>query len=1283
MNDDILPQAAKSLAEKKRRTRWHRAVSFMAAIVVFITTYALILPAITMERAATFSVGTIGANTAMKTVTWDTVQKKITSLSFNVNSTTKDWFYTLQHSPDGGVTWTPPNPTSTASGIKATADNQVIALDGASTLNNLTPDSVFRVYGYKGNKANESGYTAGLTIYDVLGAAKPGFSQWLDENYADFGGTTPTDMNGLYAAFELYYAQPVASLTQALRDGNSWLDATVTPAGSYTYHWQYKDENGVWQELTIAQTASVNASDLEAILNGGKTVRARIMQGETLVTISNPLVIDPRAQVRAAAITAINTQLGLATYNIGNAKTADLTISGNRFNKLFYYGNVNRDNSVPFRDAATYSDYLAETYLSGGIDAVRSVWNYYLYDLYDPSFDKDVMKHIIDYPEDYPEAGTYGDGTFNWPKDADRTASSPFHAAVAPAIVPLNYDFLENGVDYGNFVTDLDKSATAAAAGDLNSQRRYNIEITADAQAKVKAPVVLVFQIQTSWQMFDLAHANRLKTDLPVNGTNVGAAANNTAMANLYDIKQALLRLVDYMEENYPGNNLAMAITDVEHAGTFSMFNGTDVKGNPLYVTNDPEKLREGIIGWDTFGNCEHVHYGSLALQNAVNNLVSNLSGWKDFYGTSVGYGDIQKVGVILGGPTENSTGTSGYGITLPWGTFQSAKLNSVYGIRTNEGTPLNSDGLISWIDSSGNNTGASFKDGAGTSFTDKYIASNEDAMFSALLDIVQREMNTKGMEVTAEEKYVDNVVVRDTVTNEFFVNKAADITATILNKDGSVQSTKVISLEGAQVQRQSNGTVITTTADGLVITEKPDGTTDLQYNFGQVHNTKKAVLRFQVEARETYIGSNTVFTNVGTPKLDYEHHKMDGDGNLTGVVDSYDIGSMDTPQVNVPIRFNTVDGLTSNLIVGDSVNLSSLSEAIVQDAQDRVDNHPQTNGTLSYVWVLPNGSEVPAGSVTVIGGSIGDASFPDRSSVFNATTAGAYTGTLKVTFTPNAVDSANKNFSDAATKTAVNPLTKPGQVWINVIPPDAKTDFIVRKEWPNGPGDHLTVDFHLLANGTAVLDQHGQPVRYQLTAENDWVLRLTGLPMTRMENGTNVVVSYSVEEALIPEGFRVSYRKETQTETSYAAKAILSFTFAEDVKDDKTVTINYKYAGKEMRLVLGSNQHVKFNKNTSYSFEVPDLPLDANGNPSPISIVSVVSDDKKTLSSSSANTVKYVTGSVYVPVAIMTNERAFRLPDTGGTGTIPYTVAGVLLMAGAGLMYKKKLFRKGGRDSP
>ena len=45
----MLQRAAKLNIERKRRLRRHRVVSMLAAIVVFRTTYALILPAITME----------------------------------------------------------------------------------------------------------------------------------------------------------------------------------------------------------------------------------------------------------------------------------------------------------------------------------------------------------------------------------------------------------------------------------------------------------------------------------------------------------------------------------------------------------------------------------------------------------------------------------------------------------------------------------------------------------------------------------------------------------------------------------------------------------------------------------------------------------------------------------------------------------------------------------------------------------------------------------------------------------------------------------------------------------------------------------------------------------------------------------------------------------------------------------------------------------------------------------------------------------------------------------
>lgn len=49
MNFMYLPGNDKYKKNRLHRKRWHRAVTTLAAIVVFCTVYALILPAITME----------------------------------------------------------------------------------------------------------------------------------------------------------------------------------------------------------------------------------------------------------------------------------------------------------------------------------------------------------------------------------------------------------------------------------------------------------------------------------------------------------------------------------------------------------------------------------------------------------------------------------------------------------------------------------------------------------------------------------------------------------------------------------------------------------------------------------------------------------------------------------------------------------------------------------------------------------------------------------------------------------------------------------------------------------------------------------------------------------------------------------------------------------------------------------------------------------------------------------------------------------------------------------
>ena len=50
MKRDILRDAEKYTKAHQRKKRWHQVVTVLACVVVFCTTYALILPAITMEK---------------------------------------------------------------------------------------------------------------------------------------------------------------------------------------------------------------------------------------------------------------------------------------------------------------------------------------------------------------------------------------------------------------------------------------------------------------------------------------------------------------------------------------------------------------------------------------------------------------------------------------------------------------------------------------------------------------------------------------------------------------------------------------------------------------------------------------------------------------------------------------------------------------------------------------------------------------------------------------------------------------------------------------------------------------------------------------------------------------------------------------------------------------------------------------------------------------------------------------------------------------------------------
>ena len=52
MKQDALPGAEKYTKARQRKKRWYRVVTGLACVVVFCTVYALILPAITLEKGA-------------------------------------------------------------------------------------------------------------------------------------------------------------------------------------------------------------------------------------------------------------------------------------------------------------------------------------------------------------------------------------------------------------------------------------------------------------------------------------------------------------------------------------------------------------------------------------------------------------------------------------------------------------------------------------------------------------------------------------------------------------------------------------------------------------------------------------------------------------------------------------------------------------------------------------------------------------------------------------------------------------------------------------------------------------------------------------------------------------------------------------------------------------------------------------------------------------------------------------------------------------------------------
>ncbi len=1213
------------------RRAWLRVLSVLVCITVFITTYALILPAVTQDASSDPDAVRINWGS----ISWNDTDKVYENASVSMD-VKKDYTYYLQKSVDNGVTFSNVSGYSSGQIGQAAANTRIFAnSDGLDTLLQSADLSTrFRVNAVPKDNKNPTYATLSYDFADLLDCVKEGFKEWLDGDFqTELEQDYPETKQGFTNAFDTYYHTPTAVLTVSPAQVSSNIEAitasvSLNPAGDYQYEWSYfNEETGLWTVVS-GQTGDTLAitGQSSSLWPYGAEIRCRVLDSSgAFLTKSNIVYANPRQYDFDQAVSKINTGLGLAAYP-ANSGTVNLSINGDIFNNILYYEASAKNPDVPFEDAESYRRYLCKTYVkavdSGKTEAeaiaeVRKVWNKYIYDIYDPDYTS--MSDVGG--TGYPGQGL-GDPTLSYPK----AVNPSFHGNITPVINQLDYSFLEDGIDYSNFISDMKKYAEADAAGDANTERKYDIDIVADGQAKARAPIALVFQVQSSWQMFDLNHANAVK-----NGSNVkvGRLGISDALATLYDLKWAILDFLDYMKEAYPGNNIVVGITEVQHDGSSSMFND-----NGLYVTNDMEVLRTAVENWDIFGNCEHVHYDTNAITTAVSNLKSNLSNWKDFYGREVQYDDIRKIGVVVGGPTENDSGTNGYGCTVTWSAFANAKFNSVYGIQTNTGTPIpeNTGGLMSWLELAANN-GTSYKDGLGNTnnmgFTKKYVATSRAAIANVLREIADREFRVGGIDLLAVDKCVEDTYIKDNVRKEFEFDYSKPVVATILNKDDSKMFDLTITFaeDGQSVTsiiqkdyRTGNTTDITSAAtlsivnntltlsfdqtqtirlnlttgdedrpialeNQLIIAKNSDGTTDVTYVFDKLYNTKKAELRFGVVAKEDYLGSNNVFTNTDCTS-GYTHSKT-----VSGVTktDEYRIFCLDNPQVNVPIEFATVNGGHVTIPVNTVQDLYDIEADPIPDMiEDLMDNYPQTNGKLIYEWVEPDGTTVKnCGEAIVKDGKVTGVR-PNLADSITFSNTGDYFATLKLTFIPDPVK-PDGEFHNGVTAEAVQKKKRSGTVTITVIDTDSTATIHAKKQWQDGNPSFDTIYFTVKNQDGDVLMESGSPRRFALTSTNDWEGTFDDLPA--LLNGE--VQEYTVEEVEVP-GYTPTISVDVDTKYTYAASMGIDFTPTVATGGSKRVRITYEYNGETKSATFSAET---INAGTTKNYLIDSLLTTPEGN--------------------------------------------------------------------------------------
>ena len=661
-----------------------------------------------------------------------------------------------------------------------------------------------------------------------------------------------------------------------------------------------------------------------------------------------------------------------------------------------YYGSVSRDSKCPFSTAAELLDILTNSSEA----QAKKIWDEYKYDLWDPNFSSrgGCGKYYKEPPQaatDDAEYPTRADNTSNRPDWADektilnqsstksldypKDSIGPFHGdATQEGIVGSGMKLTKDGILASDDSQIKDKSKTATPVGTLNKDnRKYKIDIKGTLDIKQVKPVVLLFQIQTSWQMFDTLHANDRAALIEDGKTEKKI---NKDLLSLYDIKRGLLEFSQWIEKDGDGA-LMLGITNFQHDGTHSMLPSP-------YFTNSASDIYSGLCGWDSFGDCEHIHYKNTELQNAAAALTdNNFKNWVDKDGNKI-FQNAEISSVIIGGACESKDlkDNSLLSTVGPTGTLKAVKHQ--YGIRTNtgyssddpevlSGKAMVKDG-ISWMDYE--NEAGKFNGGYYDSVTTR-----EDFV-DALKDIYKK----------ASKTLVSEATVTDTVMSEFKVQKD-------------------------NLKAYVNGEDVT---DDVVfkVVVNDDGSTTVSCTYKDLPTDAQLHLEIPVEAQEDYIGGSAVLTNDGNPEIDVPDR----------VKEEVD----DVPKVQVPVRFNVVDGERATVKAGTSIDISELAaddndaSIITKQLEEWLKKYNQLDGVLTYQWVDEAGNDVGSStSANITQTDRKPPAFPSYEFEGKDEDVGkTFEYKLKVTYTPKA--------STDPTLTAA-PQTEYGKVWVDVIDAD------------------------------------------------------------------------------------------------------------------------------------------------------------------------------------------------------------------------------------------------------